>query len=401
MGLLKSGWDVHIVSWKRDPKGWEHFPELANQKEIRRRVHVLWPYRPFWLVAALMPFAILRCFLHHPAKTWFYLKRGWPKFGSKLFEHLYLDADLIAISPEIISLEFGGLAVGRMHTRDILDSKVVVSFRGYDLNFAGLNDFHHYSEVWEKADALHLLGKDLWNRAQRRGCPAQMPHVLIPPAIDSKFFHPLRRRPKPVAGTMERPLRILSVGRLEWKKGYEFALQAVSMLKAEGIHCSYHIVGDGSFMEPLAFLRHKLGLEKEVKFIGAKTRNGVRNQMNRADVFLHAAVSEGFCNAVLEAQSMALPIVCTDADGLRENIANGKTGFVVPARNPQQLAEKLLLLARDPLLRQEMGTAGRRRVKKKFQLKDQIAAFDRFYQAIIHQKNQKTKLPGEGLVQNY
>ena len=161
---------------------------------------------------------------------------------------------------------------------------------------------------------------------------------------------------------MERPFRILSVGRVEWKKGYEYALQALSMLKAEGIHCSYHILGDGSYMEALAFLRYKLGLEREVKFIGAKTRNGVRDQMNCADVFLHAAVSEGFCNAVLEAQSIALPIVCTDAGGLRENIANGKTGFVVPARNPQQMAKNLLLLACDPLLRQKMGAAGRRRV---------------------------------------
>ena len=80
LGLLESGWDVHIVSWKRDKGGWKHFPELANQKDIRRRVHVLWPYRPFWLVAMLMPFAILRCFLRHPTKAWFYLKRGWPKF---------------------------------------------------------------------------------------------------------------------------------------------------------------------------------------------------------------------------------------------------------------------------------------------------------------------------------
>jgi colanic acid/amylovoran biosynthesis glycosyltransferase len=263
------------------------------------------------------------------------------------------------------------------------------------LNFVGLTDSHHYSEVWKKADALHLLGEDLWNRARSRGCPQGIPHVLIPPAIDSQFFRPVARRHNQGFQPLGRPLRILSVGRLEWKKGYEYALQAMNMLKAEGIPFSYRIVGEGSYLEPLTFLRHKLGLEKEVKFLGGRNRSEVRKQMSQADIFLHTAVSEGFCNAVLEAQSMALPIVCTDADGLKENIDDGTTGFAVPARNPHQIAEKLRLLAGDSILRKKMGASGRRRVRKKFQLKDQIEAFNRFYQGILQQKAREIVLQDE------
>ena len=102
-----------------------------------------------------------------------------------------------------------------------------------------------------------------------------------------------------------------------------------------------------------------------------------------ADVFLHSAVSEGFCNAVMEAQAMSLPVVCTDAGGLPENVEHEVSGFVVPRREPQPLAERLALLARNPALRQQMGQAGRRRVLASFRQEKQIADFDRFFREVL------------------
>jgi colanic acid/amylovoran biosynthesis glycosyltransferase len=80
-----------------------------------------------------------------------------------------------------------------------------------------------------------------------------------------------------------------------------------------------------------------------------------------------------------------LPVVCTDADGLPENVADGETGFVVPRRQPQALAEKLLLLINNPTLRYEMGQAGRLRVEKYFQLEEQTDAFRHFFDRVSGQ----------------
>ena len=113
--------------------------------------------------------------------------------------------------------------------------------------------------------------------------------------------------------------------------------------------------------------------------------------MRSAHIFLHSAVSEGFCNAVLEAQAMGLPVVCSDADGLPENVDDGETGFVVPRRDAQSLAEKLAVLSREAVLRQKMGEAGRRRVLKRFQLTDQIDAFDRLYRSVFTDDSPKAK----------
>jgi len=121
-----------------------------------------------------------------------------------------------------------------------------------------------------------------------------------------------------------------------------------------------------------------------VHLLGPMPPPAVKEKMLWADTFLHAAASEGFCNAVLEAQAMRLPVVCSDADGLAENVADGQTGFVVPRRDPDAMAAKLKLLAGDYALRQRLGEAGRQRVSTHFQLADQIAAFEKFYEQVLH-----------------
>lgn len=241
-------------------------------------------------------------------------------------------------------------------------------------------DYHR--EVWQGADALHLLGEDLWRRAQRRGCPPDKPHALIPPAIDVTRFDPQDKSHQDVAGTPGRPLRSLSVARLEWTKGYEFALEAVRLLKEQGVNCLYQIVGTGAHLESVAFARHQLGLAPQVELLGALTPEQIRPHLRAADVFLHAAVSEGFCNAVLEAQAMRLPVVCSDAGGLAENVVDGRTGFVVPRRKPAAIAEKLARLARDPDLRERMGQAGRARVIESFDLERQAQRFLDLYEQV-------------------
>jgi colanic acid/amylovoran biosynthesis glycosyltransferase len=382
LGLLESGYDVHVHCDRWQPGEAAKFRQLAGRRDWRSQVHVRWPCRPRVWAALLAPFAVLHCLIRNPRATARYVRHAWRTPGFRGWKQLYLDARLLSLRPQVVHFEFGSLAAGRMELKELLGCKVLVSFRGYDLNYVGLEEPAHYEAVWRRADALHFLGNDLWRRAQRRGCPAEASHVLIPPAIDSKFFAPGRREAAGRAGAAERPLRLLSVGRLEWKKGYEYVLQAVKLLKEQGVHCEYRIIGDGDHRVCLAFACRQLGLASDVELLRNCTSEQVKREMDWADVLVHGAVSEGFCNAVLEAQSMALPVVCTDADGLAENVADGETGFVVGRRNPHALAERLNELAENPALRRRMGRAGRDRVTERFQLPQQIEAFARAYRQL-------------------
>jgi colanic acid/amylovoran biosynthesis glycosyltransferase len=294
----------------------------------------------------------------------------------------YLDAPIVWLRPDIVHFEFGTLAIDRTHLQKALGSKIVTSFRGYDINFAGLEKSDYYRDVWRSSDMIHFLGEDLLRRARQRGFNDQTRYVLVPAAIDHEFFKPGGENTGGVLGSAKHPLRILSVGRLEWKKGYEFALAAVALLRDAGIAAVYEIIGDGRYFEPLAYARAQFGLTDSVRFLGGLPREEVRARMYEADVFLHAAVSEGFCNAVIEAQAMELPVVTSDADGLRENVADGLSGFVVPRRSSQALAGRLAELARTPALRRTMGKEGRRRVEKYFTIAAQVSAFESMYRTV-------------------
>ncbi len=378
LGLAGRGWDVHVVCTRSVRREWENVrsPLLRG---LRRRVHVRWRHEPRWWALLLIPFQLARCLAANPRGTARYLRRGWQAWRWDVLRRLYLDAELVILGPDVVHFEFGPLAEGRTYLGDLLESNVVISFRGYDLNYVGLDNPHYYNDMWRDADVLHLLGEDLWRRATRRGCPPDKPHWLIPPAIDTDTFDGERAPHAEVTGTAARPLRLVSVGRLEWKKGYEYALEAVRGLVDQDVRVEYRIVGGGDFLEPLAFARHELGLADIVHFVGPQPREQVLAQMRWADVFLHPAVSEGFCNAVLEAQAMRLPVVCSDADGLRENVVCGETGYVAPRRDPVALADRLVQLAQHPALRQSMGDRGRQRVQERFQLPAQIDAFERMY----------------------
>lgn len=375
LGLLHRGWDVHVACAHLDAAVWDTMEPLADRPDLKRRVHVAGPTLSTTAALRRLPATALRL-ARRPRAT----AGHWRRNPSPSLRRLYLDSNLIHLEPDLIHFEFGSLAPERMDLGRLLGSRVVVSFRGFDLAFAGLDREDFYRPVWDLADRLHFLGRDLRRRAITRGCPEDAPHELIPPAVDTERFRP-PPEPAPLAG--DEPIRILSVGRLAWKKGYDYGLRAVRRLVAEGVPCTYTLVGDGPEMEAIAYARHQLGLEDQVRLTGALDHGRVLEAMGTAHIFLHPAVSEGFCNAVLEAQAMALPVVTTDADGLAENVADGETGFVVPRRDPDALAVPLKRLARDPHLRRRMGQAGRRRVRRHFRPDQELDGFEKLYRGAL------------------
>lgn len=329
-GLVDRGFDVHVVCAETVSEEWERHSGLAGRPELRGRVHV-----------------------------------GEP-----------LEALVTALRPDVVHFEFGALAPGRIGVKRELGCAATVSFRGYDIAYHALDVVGAYDAVWRDADAVHVLGEDLWRRALARGCPPDMPHTVIPPAVDVEFFRP--------AGNArgEGRLRLLSVGRLEWKKGYDYGLLAIRRAVDAGLDLEYRIAGEGSAEDEVRYAVDDLGLRDRVRLLGRLTREEVREELGAADLLLHPSVSEGFANAVLEAQAMEVPVVVTDAEGLSENVADGVTGYVVPRRDPAALAQRVLELAADPARRRQLGEAGRVRATERFDPGRQLDAWVAFFDEV-------------------
>lgn len=350
LGLLAEGIDVHVVAdvVGEVPAGLEGRVHAAPAGRARRPQQAL--------AVARHPLAALR----HLART-------------RSAAATARDLPLARLRPDVVHTEFLTLAVHRTHLPAALGCRLTSSVRGYDVAYAGLDDPGHYDHVWPALSAIHVLGDDVWRRAVERGCPEDLPHTAIPPAVGDV--------PAADPGG-DGPLRLVSVGRLHWKKGHHHVLAAVALLRDRGVDARLRIVGDGPELEAVAFARHQLGLDDHVDLVRGLDRPAAWQELARAQAFVHGAVSEGFGNAVLEAQAAGLPVVTTDAEGLAENIEPGVTGLLVPRRDPEAMADALAELAADPARRVAMGEAGRRRARERFRPEDQRAAFAAFFRGV-------------------
>jgi colanic acid/amylovoran biosynthesis glycosyltransferase len=285
--------------------------------------------------------------------------------------------------PEIIHIQWIRSFEIFENMEDILQTKFIISIRGTQLSVSSFL----YPEVrritvkaTNSAIKIHSISDDLTEQLLEINPSIKNKIVKINPGIDLEQFSlptTFFRREK------QYPLQIISVCRLSWKKGLDYALHALSYLHKKNINFEWTIIGEGSQKEELEFLIHDLEMVNIVKLVGKMKHNEIRNFLLESDVFLLPSIQEGFSNAVAEAQAIGLPCLVSDAEGLEENIENDKTGYVFRKRNVEELAcllEKFDKLPQSEYLKMKLN--GTERAKKKYNLHDQIKAFKCLYESV-------------------
>jgi glycosyltransferase involved in cell wall biosynthesis len=107
--------------------------------------------------------------------------------------------------------------------------------------------------------------------------------------------------------------------------------------------------------DEVAALHATLGLGDHFRLLGY--RRDVHDLMAAAEVFTLASAHEGLPVAVMEAFANALPVVATAVGGLPQQVVRGEQGMLVPPGDSAALADALVIVARDPVLRTRMGAA--------------------------------------------
>ncbi len=172
----------------------------------------------------------------------------------------------------------------------------------------------------------------------------------------------------------------LMVARLLWSKGIREFLEASAAVKKACPSAKILLVG-GIDHNDESLTQTELDEQikrSDIEYCGHT--DDVRPYLNRCSVFVLPSYHEGLPRSVIEAMSVGRAIITTDVPGCRETVADGKNGFIVPVKDSRSLAEKMLVLARDPALREAMGEASHQMCADQFEV---VKVNETMYSAMI------------------
>jgi len=176
-------------------------------------------------------------------------------------------------------------------------------------------------------------------------------------------------------------LRMVYVASLHPRKGHKHLLQAMRILKDRGKLARVLLVGEGAERATLEQLVREHGIADRVSFEG--WRQDVGTLLASAHLYVHPALEEAFGIAIAEAMAAGLPVVASSAGGIPDVVAEGETGFLVPAADAEALAEKLSQLIDEPRLRAKMGAAGRTRALTLFSPRKLARSYAEVFRLIV------------------
>ena len=174
------------------------------------------------------------------------------------------------------------------------------------------------------------------------------------------------------------------IGRLSVEKGHKYFLESAKLIKGSYPNVKFFIIGDGYRRKDLENLSRDLKIQNSVVFRG-EVKN-IFDYLDLFDVVVSSSVSEGMSNAILEAMAMEKPIVATSVGGTPEMVIDGVNGFLVPPKDPEALALKILILLKDKELRLKMGKEGRKIVEQKFDIKYIVQKTEKLYDTLLRKK---------------
>ena len=205
---------------------------------------------------------------------------------------------------------------------------------------------------------------------------------VVPNGIDvNEFEHlPSQQEARRRSGLPSDQRLVGTVAQLKRVKRIDVLIRAMTLIP----EASLVIVGDGRERGSLETLAGSLGLKDRVYFAGQQ--NDVRPWLRSMDVYALSSDWEGLPLAILEAMAMGLPVVATSVGGVPDLVLDGKTGFLVPADDPEALARALINVLRNEKQRSMLGEEGHKRVSTDFSFQTTVSKTEEIYETLVRRK---------------
>lgn len=306
-------------------------------------------------------------------------------FSKRNLTEFNLKNTIAYLSPDIIHIQW---ASHISFFRFLLDMppanrhpRVIVSLRGRLINIAPVADTEIgtlYKQYFPKVDAFHAVSKAIGIEASNWGAPFEKIKVIY----SGLNLNLIQNFQKNNWGIHEK-IKILSVGRSHWKKGYHYGLNTLKLLLNEGYKLHYTIIAGGELGEIL-YQINELELNEYVDIIDRLPQEEVFRHMQTSDMLLLPSVEEGIANVVLEAMAIGLPVVSSDCGGMAEVIENDKNGFLFPNRSVSGIAESIkTLMTLSPFEREKMAIEGRNKIMGHYSMERLSEEMTELYQCAL------------------
>jgi len=235
-----------------------------------------------------------------------------------------------------------------------------------------------------KADAV-VVDSDVQEKAAvELGCDPKK--ILKFPwfSIDSVRVNASSDEVREKLGLRSNPI-VISVRKHEPIYGVEYLIDAIPDVVKMVPRCRFLVLGYGSLSDKLRQKVRRLSIEKYVKFVGEVEREHLFAYLRAADVYVSTSLSDGTSASLLEAMALGVPSIVTDIPGNREWVENGRNGFLVPVKDPRQLAMKITQLVENKDLRQRIIKNAFRTVEAKADWREHSARFDNLISTLASQ----------------
>ncbi|MGD1899070.1 MAG: glycosyltransferase [Phormidesmis sp.] len=395
-GLLDRGYEVDILTESLEPAGKMH-ADVEKYGLLERT-----------FVFPVVP----RNYLVRLLKGLLLILRYGPRYPRRIFQALNISrlglraASLWALFTavptlnrpgyDIVHCQFGDLGFRGLLLRDLMRSpafsssspariaQLIVMFRGFDISAKLKAESNSvYSQLFKQAD-FFLTNCDFFRqRLLALGCPPDRIRVHYSGLDCDKFeFKPRQLGP-------DEPVRIAATGRLVEKKGLAYSIQAIAKVAKRYPNVQFDIIGDGPLRAELASLIDALQLGESVHLLGWQNEAGIIHVLNQAHLFVAPSVTaadgnqDAPINVLKEAMALGLPVVSTTHGGIPELVEDTVSGYLVPERDADAIANALVKLIEQPQRWPEMGRAGRAYVEHHYSLSDLNDRLAMLYQQLI------------------
>lgn len=177
-----------------------------------------------------------------------------------------------------------------------------------------------------------------------------------------------------------------TIARMVPVKGYDFLFDAIPTILRGHPDAYFLLVGDGPLKDELLVRAKRMGLAERTVFCGLVPREEIPGALAAMDLMAHPARYEGLPRVLVQALAMGKPCVAFDADGTREVVISGETGYLIEPGDSDAFAEAVNALLSDPERRHRLGKAGRKRVDPAFRVETMVSETDRVYQELLQQR---------------